>query len=90
MSILMVVGNWKMNTTVAEGEELAAGILSGLPYGTGVEVVLCPPFVSLVSIAEALKDSDISVGAQNIYHESGRGVHRGNICKPCLRTYVDM
>ena len=47
MSILMIVGNWKMNTTVVEGEELAAGILSGLPHGTGVEVVLCPPFVSL-------------------------------------------
>ena len=69
MSILMIVGNWKMNTTVAEGEALAAGILSGLPHGTGVEVVLCPPFVSLVSVKAALKDSEISIGAQNLYHE---------------------
>ena len=83
MSILMIVGNWKMNTTVAEGEELAAGILSGLPYGTGVEVVLCPPFVSLVSIAEALKDSDISVGAQNIYHEAD-GAYTGEISAAML------
>ena len=83
MSILMIVGNWKMNTTVAEGEELAAEILSGLPYGTGVEVVLCPPFVSLVSIAEALKDSDISVGAQNIYHEAD-GAYTGEISAAML------
>ena len=83
MSILMIVGNWKMNTTVAEGEELAAGILSGLAYGTGVEVVLCPPFVSLVSIAEALKDSDISVGAQNIYHEAD-GAYTGEISAAML------
>ena len=78
MSILIIVGNWKMNTTVAEGEALAAGIRSSLPHGTGVEVVLCPPFVSLVSIAEALKDSEISVGAQNIYHEM-RGAYTGEI-----------
>ena len=83
MSISMIVGNWKMNTTVAEGEELAAGILSGLPHGTGVEVVLCPPFVSLVSIAEALKDSDISVGAQNIYHEAD-GAYTGEISAAML------
>ena len=83
MSISTIVGNWKMNTTVAEGEELAAGILSGLPHGTGVEVVLCPPFVSLVSIAEGLKDSDISVGAQNIYHEAD-GAYTGEISAAML------
>ena len=78
MSISMIVGNWKMNTTVAEGEGLAAGILSGLPRGTGVEVVLCPPFVSLVSVKAALKDSNISVGAQNLYHEAS-GAYTGEI-----------
>ena len=83
MSILMVVGNWKMNTTVAEGEELAAGILSGLPHGTGVKVVVCPPFVSLVSVAGALKDSDISVAAQNLYHEAD-GAYTGEISAAML------
>ena len=83
MSILMIVGNWKMNTTVAEGEVLAVGILSSLADGTGVEVVLCPPFVSLVSVKAALKDSDILVGAQNLYHEM-RGAYTGEISAAML------
>ena len=83
MSISMIVGNWKMNTTVAEGEALAARILLRLPHGTGVEVVLCPPYVSLASAAEALEDSDISVGAQNLYHEAS-GAYTGEISPSML------
>ena len=78
MFISMIVGNWKMNTTIAEGEALAAEILSGLAHVTGVEVVLCPPFVSLVSVAGALGDIDISIGAQNLYHEAN-GAYTGEI-----------
>ena len=84
MSISMIVGNWKMNTTVADGEALAVGILSELPHGTGVEMVLCPPYVSLASIAETLKDSDISIGAQNLYHESN-GAYTGEISAAMLQ-----
>ena len=50
MDISMIVGNWKMNTTVAEGVELATDIARSLPHETGVEVVVCPPFVSLTSV----------------------------------------
>ena len=83
MAISMIVGNWKMNTTIAEGEALAAGILSGLAHGTGADVVLCPPFVSLVSVQEALKDSNISVGAQNLYHGAD-GAYTGEISSSML------
>ena len=83
MSISMIVGNWKMNTTVVEGEVLAAEILSSLAHGSGAEVVLCPPFVSLVSVQAALKDSDISVGAQNLYHEAN-GAYTGEISPSML------
>ena len=83
MSISIIVGNWKMNTTVAEGEALAAEILAELPHSTGVNVVLCPPYVSLASVAKALKDSDISVGAQNLYHEAS-GAYTGEISPSML------
>ena len=83
MSISIIVGNWKMNTTVAEGEALAAEILSELPHSKGVKVVLCPPYVSLASVAEALKDSDISIGAQNLYHEAS-GAYTGEISPSML------
>ena len=78
MEISMIVGNWKMNTTVAEAEALAARVASGSPDNTGVEVVVCPPFVSLVAVQSTLNNNDISVGAQNIYHESD-GAYTGEV-----------
>lgn len=78
MEISMIVGNWKMNTTVAEAKELALGIANGLAHGARVEVVVCPPFVSLPAVQSALKDSNISVGAQNIYYESS-GAYTGEV-----------
>ena len=86
MNISMIMGNWKMNTTVAEGVELATSIAGGLAqdtHDTGVEVVLCPPFVSLASVQSALKDSNISVGVQNIYHES-KGAYTGEVSADML------
>ena len=83
MDISMIVGNWKMNTTVAEGMELATDIARGLPHDTGVEVVVCPPFVSLASVQLTLKDIDISIGAQNLHHEPD-GAYTGEISADML------
>ena len=78
MDIFMIVGNWKMNTTVAEAEELAAGIATGLARHAGTKVVVCPPFVSLIAVREVLRNSDISIGSQNLYHESN-GAYTGEV-----------
>ena len=78
MDISLIVGNWKMNTTVAEARALAAGIADDLPHGEAVEVVVCPPFVSLVAVRAALKGSNISIGVQNLYHESN-GAYTGEV-----------
>ena len=83
MDISMIVGNWKMNTTVAEGVELATGIADGWAGGAGVEVVLCPPFVSLSSVQLTLKDIDIFIGAQNLHHEPD-GAYTGEISADML------
>lgn len=78
MPICIVVGNWKMNTTVGEAVELASGIAAALPQHTAAEVVVCPPAISLVSVHSALKNTFISIGAQNAYHESN-GAYTGEI-----------
>ena len=83
MDISMIVGNWKMNTTVAEGVKLATDIARDLAHDTGVEVVVCPPFVSLASVRLALKDSDISIGVQNLYHEAS-GAYTGEVSADML------
>lgn len=80
----MIVGNWKMNTTVTEAVELASSIAAGLPQQTGADVVVCPPFVSLTAVQSTLNDSTISIGAQNVYHEMN-GAYTGEISADMLR-----
>ena len=69
----IVAGNWKMNTTVAEGVELAKAVAAkaqDLP--ANVQLVVAPPFTHLVSVAEALKGSKVALSAQNCAdHEKG-------------------
>ena len=73
-----VAGNWKMNTTVHQAGFLAAAIRNNLEDITGVEVVLCPPSISLSEVAHALKGANIRVGAQNMHHED-KGAFTGEI-----------
>ena len=84
MEISIIVGNRKMNTTVAEAVKLASEITSGLPQQTGIEVVVCPPFVSLVAVQDVLRDSNISIGTQNLYHESS-GAYTGEVSANMLK-----
>ena len=63
---LFVVGNWKMNTTLQVGQNLAVEIVQGLSQGCqGVEVGICPPTPYLIPIAAKIHGSSIVLGAQN-------------------------
>ena len=73
-----LAGNWKMNTTVHQAGFLAAAIRNSLEEITGVEVVLCPPFISLAEVASVVKGSSVRVGAQNMHHED-KGAFTGEI-----------
>jgi len=78
MRIPSVAGNWKMNTTVTEAEKLVIEMFEKLDSVKEVEKVLCPPFVSLVSINMMLHDSSVKLGAQNMYFET-KGAYTGEI-----------
>jgi triosephosphate isomerase len=78
MRIPFVAGNWKMNTTATEAEELVFEMLEKLDMIEGVEKVLCPPFVSLVAVNMMLRGSSIKLGAQNMYFET-KGAYTGEI-----------
>jgi triosephosphate isomerase len=81
----LVVGNWKMNTTVPQAVELAQSIRHKLdnPPPEGVEVVLCPPFISLTAVRDALLGSSIKLGAQNAFYEP-KGAFTGEISATML------
>ena len=79
----LVIGNWKMNGTLAETRALATAIRDGLKRPGRVEVAVCPPFTVLATAAEILTGSPIAIGAQNCHHEPS-GPHTGEIAPPML------
>ena len=78
MRIPFIAGNWKMNTTATEAERLVLEMLEKLDRISGVEKVLCPPFVSLVTISMMLQGASVKLGAQNMYFEA-KGAYTGEI-----------
>jgi len=83
-----VAGNWKMNTTATEAEQLVFEMLEKLDRIEGVEKVLCPPFVSLVAINMMLRGSSIKLGAQNMHFET-EGAYTGEISPLMLRELCE-
>ena len=65
----IVAGNWKMNKTVAEAQELVSALVPVLGAIDGVDRVLCPPFTTLYLVGEMLKGTGIGLGAQNMFWE---------------------
>lgn len=79
----IIAGNWKMNKTVKEAIDLVRE-LRRLVIDVGqVEMVVCPPFVSLPAVTEALAGTKIKVGAQNVYFEE-KGAYTGEVSASML------
>ena len=84
MRDVIVAANWKMHTTPADAGELARTIARRTRVA-GVTRVICPPFVCLAAVGEALleADPDVAVGAQNVHHEL-QGAYTGEISAQML------
>ena len=80
----MMAGNWKMNKTIAEAVVLAKSIHDQIHGVTNVDAVLCPPFVCLPAVSEALADSRVAVGSQNV-HWADSGAFTGEISASMLQ-----
>lgn len=64
----LIIGNWKMNTTLADAMVLTTSIKNAIT-DLDIDVVLCPPFVWLYPMAEILERApkNIHLGAQNMW-----------------------
>ncbi|HET9615494.1 MAG TPA: triose-phosphate isomerase [Candidatus Limnocylindrales bacterium] len=85
MRPVIIAANWKMNTTPADAGDLAVEI-AGRTRVTGVTRVICPPYVCLPAVRDALATADptVEIGAQNVHHELA-GAYTGEISAPMLR-----
>jgi len=88
MPVPTIAGNWKMNTTVHEATRLATGVRDSLRTSSGVDIVLCPPFVALQPVRDAVIGSPIKVGAQNMHFEES-GAFTGEIGPLMLQGLCD-
>jgi triosephosphate isomerase len=82
----LIAGNWKMNKTSAEAAELAREIVLAVANRPDVDVVVCPPFTAIESVAKVVEGSAIKLGAQNMHHEAS-GAFTGEISAPMLRAF---
>jgi triosephosphate isomerase len=84
MRDVIVAGNWKMHTSPADAGDLARTIAARTRVA-GVTRVICPPYVCLAAVRDALADSDpeVAVGAQNVHHEL-QGAYTGEVSAPML------
>ena len=81
----IIAGNWKMNMNHKQAEELARDIVGKITDITGIDVVICPPFTSLNTVQNVIKDTGISLGTQNMHWE-GKGAFTGEISASMLLT----
>lgn len=78
----VIAGNWKMNKNREEAKALIAE-LKGLVKDADCGVVICVPYTDLQTAVEAVKDSNIKVGAQNC-HWASNGAFTGEIAANML------
>jgi triosephosphate isomerase len=84
----VIAGNWKMNTTPATAVELARAVAEKTAGVKGVIRVLCPPFVSLYAVRQAVAGSGILIGAQNV-HAKESGAFTGEVSAQMLDGLAD-
>ncbi len=78
----IVAGNWKMNMTPSQAVELVEE-LKPLVKSDSVDVVYCVPAIDITTVVEAVKGTNVQVGAQNMYFEE-KGAYTGEISAEML------
>lgn len=78
----IIAGNWKMNKTPSEAVELV-NLLKDLVKNDDVDVVYCVPAIDIVPVVEAVKGTNVAVGAENMYFEES-GAYTGEISAAML------
>lgn len=80
----LVAGNWKMTTTQESGAALSRDLAEGVGNSTeSVDVLVCPPYPYLTTVADAIKGSGIELGAQDAYYQSP-GAFTGEVANEML------
>jgi triosephosphate isomerase len=80
----IVAGNWKMHGSRSENARLIEELLAGLPSRPTAGCVVCPPFVYLQEVGRLLRDSAMSLGAQDLCADT-QGAFTGEVSAAMLK-----
>ncbi|MDD2421049.1 MAG: triose-phosphate isomerase [Heliobacteriaceae bacterium] len=85
MRVPVIAGNWKMYLTPEEGRDMVVALGPLLAACRGREIVVCPPFTALATVATGLVGSNVRLGAQNM-HAAPEGAFTGEIAAGMLKA----
>ncbi len=89
--IPFIAANWKMNKTVDQAMNFTEHFLPEVKDAADVDIVICAPYTLLVLLGAQFKDTNVDLGAQNMYWEE-KGAYTGEIAPDMLTdigcTYV--
>ena len=82
----IVAGNWKMNTTVPEGVELAKAVVAkSAELPADVKLIIATPFTHLYPVNEVVKGSAVGLSAENCADKE-KGAYTGEVSVSMLRS----
>jgi len=79
----VMAGNWKMNCNNDEAKELADGVVARGGQVEDALVILCPPATALTTVNDSIKNSNVKLGAQNMFWEQS-GAYTGELSADML------
>ncbi len=82
----LIAANWKMHKTISEAEAFVATLLPGLSSVSGIDVAVCPSFLSLAAVVDSVRGSRLEVYAQNM-HYAEEGAFTGEV-SPSMLTEI--
>lgn len=81
----LVVGNWKMNGSLASAEALAKGIIAGLGSNQA-DIAICAPYIHLPALSQWLSGTKLALGSQNVADKAS-GAYTGEISAAMLTEF---
>ena len=69
MRVPLIAGNWKMNKTIGEAVDFVEALKPEVAGANNVEILVCPPYLAVHKVAKKCKDTNVGVGAQDVFWE---------------------
>ncbi len=82
----IIAGNWKMNKTAVSAVQFVREIRHGLQNIQGIDKVVCPPYIAIPAVYDALQATNIGIGAQNM-HYAASGAYTGEAAPDMLTPF---